>query len=440
MENKYDIEDLRGRILDLKHEFNQKQIDREELSNILILSLFSQKHIFLLGEPGVSKTGSLEIFLTTVKTDKKFQITIKNDTKYEEIFGDTYRDENGKLKHDPSYSIVDAHTAILDECYKGNSKVVNSLLSIMSPYRTVDMLGIGPVKAPILIVTGAANELPIDKELDAQRDRFVFSYKVEKITGEQDWIKFASRNYDRNPELQTKFEVDEIKYITELAKEHVRIPESFFKHLYAIRQQVELFKIGVSERKFDNALDVFLVSALLNGRDTVDFSEFFILEHILWKEIIDIQKIKEILSVVIFGATDTVVQYIENIELERKRLKSIVNGSLNDFLRYRKTFSSAESAEFERFKNYVNEVIDGYTNLLSQVGSVVDHYEMNMLIESQIKENHFVMNMKSPIYQHVNIEDVYAIRNDVAMMAEELSEWLESYGEMYAYNMMVNVG
>lgn len=440
MENTYDIEDIKRRILLLKEEFNQKQIDREELSNILILSLFSQKHIFLLGEPGVSKTGSLEIFLTAVRTDKKFQITIKNDTKYEEIFGDTYRDENGKLIHDPSYSIVDAHTAILDECYKGNSKVVNSLLSIMSPYRTVDMLGIGPVKAPILIVTGAANELPVNKELDAQRDRFVFSYKVEKITGEDDWIKFASRNYDRNPELETKFDVDEIRYITEVAKKNVTIPEEFFKYLYAIRQQVELFKIGVSERKFDNALDVFLVSALLNGRDSVDYSEFFILEHILWKELIGIEKIKEILRIVIFGATDIVIQYIENIELEKNRLKSIVNGTLNDFLRYRRAFSSSESAEFEKFKEYVGGVINEYMKLLSQIDSVVSNYDMNMLIEKQIENNHYVMNIKSPIYQQVSIKNVYAIRNEVKSMTEELGEWLESYGEMYAYNMMVNTG
>ncbi len=440
MEGNYDIEDIKKRILLLKEEFNQKQIDREELSNILILSLFSQKHVFLLGEPGVSKTGSLEIFLTTVKTDKKFQITIKNDTRYEEIFGDTYRDENGKLIHDPSYSIVDAHTAILDECYKGNSKVVNSLLSIMSPYRTVDMLGVGPVKAPILIVTGAANELPVNKELDAQRDRFVFSYKVEKITGEDDWIKFASRNYDRNPELSTKFDVDEIRYITEMAKKRVTIPEDFFRYLYTIRQQVELFKIGVSERKFDNALDVFLVSALLNGRDEVDYSEFFILEHILWKEIVDIAKIREILRVAIFGATDIVVQYIENIELEKNRLKSVVNGTLSDFLRYRKAFSSSESVEFERFKEYVGSVIDGYAKLLGQIESVVENYNMNMLIEQQIKNNHYVMDIKSPIYQQVDIESVYAMRNEVKIMAEELAEWLESYGEMYAYNMMVNVG
>jgi len=440
MENNHDIEEIKSRILQLKDEFNQKQIDREELSNILILSLFSQKHIFLLGEPGVSKTGSLEIFLTTVRSDKKFQITIKNDTKYEEIFGDTYREDNGKLKHDPSYSIVDAHTAILDECYKGNSKVVNSLLSIMSPYRTVDMLGIGPVKAPILIVTGAANELPINKELDAQRDRFVFSYKVKKITGEDDWIKFVSRNYDRNPELSTKFDVDEIRYITEIAKSKVTIPEVFFKYLYAIRQQVELFKIGVSERKFDNALDVFLVSALLNGRDEVNYSEFFILKHILWKEIIDIAKIQEILNTIIFGVTDVVVQYIENIELEKKKLKSIVNGALNDFLRHRKAFTSLELTEFERSKEYVGNVINNYKRLLDQINSVIDNHNMNMLVEEQINNNNFVIDIKSPIYQQVSIEDVYAIQNDISVMIEELTQWLESHGELYAYNMMVNSG
>ena len=440
MAEQYNLEELRDRILFLKEEFNQKQIDREELSNILILSLFSQKHIFLLGKPGVSKTGSLEIFLTTVESEKKFQITIKNDTKYEEIFGDTFRDENGRLQHEPLYSIVDAHTAILDECYKGNSKVVNSLLSIMSPYRTVDMLGIGPVKAPILVITGAANELPIDKELDAQRDRFVFSYMVEKIEGEEDWIKFASRNYDRNPVLSTKFTVDEIRYITKTANETIDVPQDFYKLLYLIRQQVELFKIGVSERKFDNAIDVFMVSALLNGRNEVNFSELFILEHILWKEIVDIQKIKEILREVVFGSADTVIQYIDKIVLEKKRLENLVKGVLNDFLRHRRMFTSSQMEEFEQFKNYVKEVNEEYGILLEKIKNVVNNYNTNMFIEEQVKENNFVMDIKSPIYQKVDVSKVFYLQEEIKEKIEDLTQWLNQYSEIYLYNAMVNNG
>ena len=65
---------------------------------------------------------------------------------------------------------------------------------------------------------------------------------------------------------------------------------------------------------------------------------------------------------------------------------------------------------------------------------------MNMLIEKQIEENYLVVDMKSPIYQEIDINDIYGIRNDVTKIAEKLSVWLESYGEMYEYNMMVNIG
>jgi MoxR-like ATPase len=293
------------------------------------------------------------------------------------------------------------------------------------------------VKAPILIITGAANELPINKELDAQRDRFVFSYNVKKISSKEDWIKFASRNYDRDPVLKTKFKVDEIHYITEVAKKSVIFPENFYELLYLIRQQVELFKIGVSARKFDNALDVFLISAFLNKRSTIDYSELFILEHILWKEIADIKKIKEILVETIFGNTNTVIQYIDNLLLEIKKNKNYINGLLYDFLHFRKLFETKDLHEFEKSLNFTKEIIDNFKILLNNINSVIGVYQNNMLIEKQIEENNFIINKKSPIFQKIKIENVYSIKEDIIEEIEILSEWVKNNSQLFEYNLKV---
>lgn len=432
-----DRKEIIEKVLKLKDEFNTKQVDREELSQLLILSLFSKKHIFLLGEPGVSKTGALEIFSTAINSDKTFEITIKNDTKYEEIFGDTYRDESGMLHHDPKYSIVDAHIAILDECWKGNSKVMNSFLSIMSNYRTVDMLGVGPVKAPLIMAGGASNELPIDEEVDALRDRFLFNYKVESVKDKEEWIKYASRSYDRNPELSIKFDPHEIEEVFNMSQE-VEIDKNIYELLYKIRQQIVLYSIGVSDRKFDNAIDALKVCAFLNNRDIVELSDLFILRHIMWKEIIDIEKINNILLTLIFGSLDSISQNIDEVDKNSKRIYSYISGALNDFLKFRQAFSHSEIENFHQKQIEVDNVIEYLERERKKSLSILAHHEFNKKVEEKLYKNHFVQYVQSPIYTVIDISELSDIHDSIEQKIEELRDWQLEYKEIYKYNSMVN--
>lgn len=425
------------RVKGLITELNNKQIDREELIQLLIVSLFSMKHIFLLGEPGVSKTGILEIFSSVIGDGADFSICIKHDTKYEEIFGDRYRDDDGRLTYDTRNSLVEASFAVIDETWKGDSKIMNSLLSAMSNYRTIDIVGKGKVKIPLLMVGGASNELPIDKEVRPLRDRFQFSYKVQKISNEESWLKFISRDYDRNPILNTKFLIEEIKYINDLSTK-VKIPADIYNTIYKIRQEVVLHKIGVSERKFDGAVDIFLVTALLNERDEVNHSDLFLMMHMMWEEEKDISKIKKIIFETIFGTTDSVIQYINSIESNIKILNSLITGILNDFLKFRKTFAHTEMHSFDLKKQNVIQIINDYTSLAEEIKSIKNHYHYSLDIENKIINNFFVSEFKSPVYQSVDIEIVYALEEKVLFKKEELSLWVNNYSELYTYNNMVN--
>ncbi len=431
-------QEILERVKTLMAEVNEKQIDREELVQLLVLSLFSMKHIFLLGEPGVSKTGILEIFSSAIDTDDSFEICIKNDTKYEEIFGDRYRDESGKMFYDPTNSIVESHFAIIDETWKGNSKVMNSLLSIMSNYRKIDIMGKGSIKVPLLMVGGASNELPTDKEVRPLRDRFLFSYRVQKIVGKEDWIKFASRAYDRNPTLNTKFTPSEIRDVSELSKS-VKIPDFIFDTLYNIRQKVVLLEIGVSERKFDGAVDVFLVSAFLNNREEVNLSELFLMRHMMWEEEKDIPLIDKILNDEIFGQLDQVIKHVEEVESYYKKVLSITDGVLSDFLKFRRAFTYGESEQFEQNKQYVLQIVSDCSYLIEQLQIVVAHYESNIKLEQMIQENNFVLNMKSPIYSSFNyLGIVPELFSNLSATKEELENWLNVNSELYSYNLMIN--
>ncbi|WP_294961531.1 AAA family ATPase [Sulfurimonas sp.] len=431
------IEELLKKVVELMNELNGKQIDREELVQILVLSLFSLKHTFLLGEPGVSKTGILKILATAIDSRKSFSITIKNDTKYEEIFGDSYREDGGRLVSDFNNSIVEADFAIVDETWKGNSKIMNAFLSIMSDYRTVDIIGEGSVEVPLLMVGGASNELPTDIEVRPLRDRFLFSYKVEKISGSDDWIKFASRDYDTNPIMKTKFSPDEVRSINTLSKD-VSIPDNIYKTLYAIRQKVVLLEIGVSDRKFDGAVDVFLVSAFLNKREEVDLSELFLMKHIMWNEEKDIPKIEKILNDEIFGQLDVVIKFIEEIENSQNKLLSVIDGQFADFLKFRRTYAYGDLEEFENKKNEIRNIIQNFLSLIKQTQSVISHHEQNMILEQIVDKNILVTNLYSPVYQNLKFSKVTDIYNQLTTKKESLDRWLKKNDALHTYNMEVN--
>ncbi|MDD3834748.1 MAG: AAA family ATPase [Sulfurimonas sp.] len=437
MTETYQLDELINRTHTLMEELNEKQIDRKELIQLLVVSLFSLKHTFLLGEPGVSKTGILEIFSTAIESEKKFSITIKNDTKYEEIFGDRFRDESGRLQYDPAGSIVEASFAMIDETWKGNSKVMNSLLSIMSNYRTIEIMGKGQIKVPLLMVGGASNELPLDKEVRPLRDRFLFSYVVKKITGEAQWIKFASRQYDRVPVVETKFLPDEILKIYELSNS-VTIPQEIYSALFNIRQKVVSLEIGVSERKFDGAIDVFLVSAFLNRREEVNFSELYFLLHILWEKETDIPLIRKIVNDETFGQLDAVITTYDEICKTENWLLSLLNGRMNSFIKHRKAFSFEEEESFDSQCNDVLLLADEFAKVLSSLDFLGRHYDMNMMIEKQTEDNYLMTEHVSPVYFNFNIALVKESITRNRKIEQFLRKWFDDYNAMYAYNEKVN--
>ena len=54
----------------LINEIDKKVIEREELVRLMVLSIFSKSHIFLIGPPGVGKTYIINIVIRAIKDAK----------------------------------------------------------------------------------------------------------------------------------------------------------------------------------------------------------------------------------------------------------------------------------------------------------------------------------------------------------------------------------
>jgi hypothetical protein len=106
-------------------------------------------------------------------------------TKYsnpEELFGPlslTALEKDEYIRKTAGY-LPTASVAFLDEIFKANSAILNSLLTILNERRFDN--GNERVAVPLLAVVAASNELPDSEELDALYDRFLFRRQVMPVS------------------------------------------------------------------------------------------------------------------------------------------------------------------------------------------------------------------------------------------------------------------
>ncbi len=73
-----------------------------------------------------------------------------------------------------------AQVAFIDEIFKANSAILNTLLTILNE-RLFDNGNVRS-KVPLVTLVGASNELPESEELDALYDRFLLRKEVRQVT------------------------------------------------------------------------------------------------------------------------------------------------------------------------------------------------------------------------------------------------------------------
>ena len=432
----YTIKKIIEKIPNFIEEFKTKQLERDELIQILLLGLFSTKNVFLLGEPGVSKTKSLEIFMTGVDIDdsQRFDIQVKDDTKYGELFGNTYRDKNGKLTVDKNNTLLVAVTAVIDEIWKGNSKILNSLLSITSNERTAYVDGIGKIKSPLQFVGAASNELPLEEVLAALNDRFILRYEVLRIQDDKNWLRLINRDFDTNPRMKNKFKVEEINFIFNIAKK-IKHPEYIQNIFLKIKNNALSLKMTMSDRRFEGAALVIATSAVLNGRLESNRSDLFILNHILWTTLEEKKIIKTVMHDILFGNEDYVTKKIIDINEYYKTYKSYEkNNFFNSLLNYRTKFLVDQDGEFPQAINQMKNLLSHFYKVHNDIQDIFNIYNDNRVLEKELEENIVATNYKSLVFQKVNIDNLKQLQQENLQTIKNIEEWLNNSKTLFNYN------
>ena len=156
--------------------------------------------------------------------------------------------------------------AFLDEVFKANSSILNSLLTIINEKKYHN--GKEEMEVPLISLIGASNEFPKQEELLALYDRFLIKREVDYISNE---IKKVQKEC-------LKIEIPE-----KISRIIIKVIQNYENHFKNKKDDNENeLSEKISDRKIVKISKLLKVSAYTNGRKEVDISDLILLNDCLW--------------------------------------------------------------------------------------------------------------------------------------------------------------
>lgn len=304
---------LHDRIKALRDALSEGLYEKEEAVRLALLTAIAGESIFFLGDPGCAKSMIARRIVKAFKADgddkvKYFETLLNAYTTPDEVFGNvSLKGLNGELPECKDKEVYrrltegmlpEADIAFLDEIWKANSTILNSLLTIVNERKFHNGNEVKDV--PLKALFTASNELPAKGQgLEALYDRLILRLVVSFIDDESNFFEMvdapSSSEFElsdeekklqiSNAELKEwKGKIDAIA----LSDEAKSVISAIRKELAARneamseddKQNGELFEVG--DRRWKKIVHILKTSAFLNDRADVDLMDCQLIEYCIW--------------------------------------------------------------------------------------------------------------------------------------------------------------
>lgn len=178
-----EIDAIRERINRHRRALREYFVRRDEEIDLMAISACAQEPLLFVGPPGTAKSDLVVKFVESLGLGERdyFEYMLTKFTEPSEILGPIDIDllKQGRFVRRTQSKLPVAKVAFLDEIFKSNSAILNTLLTIVNERKFYQDGEPAPVALRMLFA--ATNEIPEQSELDALADRFVLKVETRPV-------------------------------------------------------------------------------------------------------------------------------------------------------------------------------------------------------------------------------------------------------------------
>jgi MoxR-like ATPase len=289
----------------IRRDLEQKFLAKEEIVRLMLVAAIAGEHMVLIGPPGTAKSALIRSFSRLVDA-KYFEYLLTRFSEPNELFGpvDIQSFRQGVYRRVTTGMLPEAEIVFLDEAFKANSAILNSLLTLLNERQFNN--GSSVMHVPLLSLFAASNEVPSAEGLNAIFDRFLLrvhsdnldSYHFHELmtrglalekakTADEESSARAPAppplpSVEGAPKPLSKGAIISARDLHTARKnllDIVEFPEEFLANYKGLCFQLRGEGISLSDRRVVRLLKLFAASAYLDGRTRVHDGDLFILRH-----------------------------------------------------------------------------------------------------------------------------------------------------------------
>lgn len=312
-------------------ELQNTHFEREDAIQACVLGILSGNHVFMLGEPGTSKSYLARDLTARLIGAKYFETLLSRTRPAEAVLGPLdlplLRD-TGAFRRKTAGTLLEADIAFLDEVGNMSPTLGHDIHAALNEriYHEVNDDGTSVRSIPLATALTAGNQTPTEESDDARAlwDRIILRTKVDYIKGGGNF----SRLFDgASGVVPTTVAWEDVKAtVTEIAD--IPIPPRVVDILFEIREKLQQHAdasnpegITLSDRRWKACGSVLRAQAWLSGRDMVAEIDLLSLKHVLWNEPHQIDIVERMLIAYADKVSDQIRTLRDNIQDLSKGIK-----------------------------------------------------------------------------------------------------------------------
>lgn len=290
--------------------------ERDSVIEGMVCAALAGEHVLLLGPPGTAKSALTRAFCGAVEGAQYFEWLLSKFSAPEELFGPISLSalKADRFERITTGKLPQAHVAFLDEIFKSNSGVLNTLLTALNERKFHN--GAGAVDIPLRMVVGASNELPEGPELGALYDRFLVRYMVDRVRTPNAFFSVLTGSEEEAETTLTLKAWDEAR--AQVAA--VAFPQATQQAFWKLRQDLGREGINPSDRRLKRAVKLVKANAWMSGDLEAGEEHMGVLADVLWDAPEQRETVAKVVGAISSGQVgeaakirDLVLQTVQNL-------------------------------------------------------------------------------------------------------------------------------